>query len=229
MVYNKKSRSYIIRKTVFISICIICVIIISYEGYLLYRNMASAQASAGMPGSDAASMGSKLTVVRARHAMSQGELLEASKAELVEVPAELVPEGAVTSLVGLGNMRLRHSISEKEYLNEADLMPESADYEEGDRLIEHNFSGGAVPAAVAVGSAVDIKLFTKGGEDPVIVSKAVVISRNADLLSFYMNEKEQEYLKEAAAEGYLFCVMYLDDSQPPGEVDYVPAYDAGKE
>ncbi|HYE82548.1 MAG TPA: SAF domain-containing protein [Clostridia bacterium] len=204
-------------------------VIIFYEGYLLYRNMTSEQVS-DIPGDSGIKSGSNTIIIaRAKDSMNQGELLDASKAELVEVPAELVPKGAITSFTKLSNMRLKQKIAEKEFLNDMDLMPETTAYEDGDRLIEHNFAEGAVPAAVAVGSVIDIKLFVKGGEDPVIISKVVVVSRSNNLLSFYMNRKEQEFLKEAATEGTLFSVLYLDDSQLASEVTYVPSFDMGKE
>ena len=144
---------------------------------------------------------------------------------MVEVPAELIPEGSITSISRLNNMRLKHEIAEKEFLNETDLMPKDTAYEEGDRLIEHRFPEGAVPAAVAEGSLIDIKLFMKGGEDRIVVSKAVVVSRSNDLLAFCLDGGEQEFLKEAAAEGMLFAVQYCDNSQKASEVNYIPLYD----
>ena len=214
---------------VFISICIICSIIILYEGYLLYQNMVSEQAANSSKGSGIASQNNTVVIARARYSMNQGELLDASKVELVEVPVELVPKGSITSFAKLNNMRLKQKVAEKEFLNDMDLIPESASYEADDRLIEHNFAEGAVPAAVVEGSAIDIKLFIKGGEDPVVISKAMVISRNANLLSFYLNRREQEFLKEAATEGMLLSVQYLNDSQIASEVTYMPSYVKGKE
>jgi hypothetical protein len=122
-------------------------------------------------------------------------------------------------------MRLRREIAAKELLNDMDLMPKEAVCEADDRLIEHNFSEGAVPATVSGGSAIDIKLFVKGGEDSLVISKAIVISRSNNLLSFYMDEIEQEYIKEAASEGMLFAVQYIDNSQKASEVTYVPLFD----
>lgn len=229
MIYNRKSRIYMIKRTAFISICAVCTAIILYEGYLLYGKLMSGQASGLMAEGGARAGGATISIARAKYSMYQGELLDISKAELVEVPVELAPEGAVTSFAELNNMRLKKEIAEKEFINAADLMPETAAYEEGDRLVEHNFPEGAVPAATTVGSIMDIKLFVKGGEDPVIVSKAAVISRSNNLLSFYLNKEEQELLKEAAAEGPLFSVLYLDESQPESEVTYVPPFDMGKE
>ena len=63
----------------------------------------------------------------------------------------------------------------------------------------------------------------------MVISKAMVISRNANLLSFYLNRREQEFLKEAATEGMLLSVQYLNDSQIASEVTYMPSYVKGKE
>ncbi len=227
MSYNKKFRYFSVKQWLFFSISIICAVIILYEGYLLYNRAASGStviASADIGGN---SEGDTIAVLQAKQDMEQGELPEAGKLVMIEVPAELAPKGAVTSLSGLDNMRLKHKVAERELLNELDLMPDTAVLEEGDRLMEHNFEAGTVPAAVVSGSVIDIKLFVRGGEDPVVVSKAVVISRAEELLSFYMNEREQELIKEAASEGLLFAVQYLDDSQRPSAVTYAAAFDRG--
>ena len=228
MTYNKKNKVYAIKKIAFISICILCVIVIFYSAYKLYRNIVSKEAVNTSWGSSNTSENKTMIIARAKFSMSQGELLDVSKAELVEVPVELAPKGAITSFSKLNNMRLKREITEKEFLNDIDLMPKGAAYEEGDRLIEHNFAEGAVPAAVSEGSAIDIKLFIKDGEDSVVISKAVVISRSANLLSFYMNGREQEFIKEAAMEGMLFAVKYIDDMQKASEVTYIPLYDKEK-
>lgn len=226
MVYNKKNKAYAIRKAAFISIGILCTVIIFYAGYMLYSNVVSEEAADTTSGSN--TFQSKTVIIaRAKLSMKQGELLDVSKAEMVEVPFELAPMGAVTSFSKLDNMRLKREIVEKEFLKDIDLMPKEAAYEEGDRLIEHNFAEGAVPAAVSEGSAIDIKLFVKGGEDRVVISKVFVISRNANLLAFYMNEREQEFIKEAATEGMLFAVKYIDTSQEASEVTYIPSYYKG--
>lgn len=227
LAYNRKFKFFTTKQGILISVFIICTVVILYEGYLLYRNMTSEEAVNASKTIGNSSRNDTILIVQAKHGMNQGELLNVSKVEMVEAPVELAPKGAITSLSKLNNMRLKQNIEQKEFLNDLDLIPEAAVFEEGDRLIEHNFEEGAVPAAVVEGSAIDIKLFVKGGEDIVVVSKTVVISRNANLLSFYMNSKEQELIKEAAAEGILFAVQYLDNSQSASEVNYVTAYDKG--
>ncbi len=227
MAYIKKNRVYLIKKAVVIAICTFCSAAVFSLGYMLYGNVLPKE-TAGTSGSSYIHGGKTVTVARAKHNMSQGELLDEGKAELLEVPAEMAPEGAVTSLSKLNGMRLRRGIVGKEFFNDMDIVPESASYEEGDRLIEHNFAEGAVPASVSAGSIIDIKLFIKGGEDSTVISKAAVISRSDDLLSFYLDGREQEYIKEAAAEGMLFAVRYIDTSQQASEVTYIPLYNKVK-
>jgi hypothetical protein len=228
LAYNKKINAFALRRTALVLICILLMAVISFGGYMLYQNALSKEA-ANISGDTGQKFNSNtMKIVRAKNSMKQGELLDASKVELVEVPVELAPQGAVASLSKLYGRRLKREIAEKEFLNEMDLMHEAAEYEEGDRLIEHKFAEGAVPAAVSEGSSIDIKLFVKDDEDCVVVSKAVVVSRNANLLSFYLNDKEQEFLKEAATEGMLFAVQYLDTSQQASQVTYVPLYDKGR-
>lgn len=228
MAYNKKIKAYSIKRGAFITICLLCLVFIFSAGYFFYRNIMSAEAANSPSGKSNTSQSRTIVIARAKLSMRQGEVMDVSKTELVEVPAELAPKGAITSLSKLNNMRLKRELSEKEFLNALDLMAESASYEEGDRLIEHNFAEGAIPAAVAEGSAIDVKLFVKGEEDCVVISKAVVVSRNANLLSFYMNQMEQEFLKEAATEGILLAVQYIDDSQVASGVTYIPLYDKSK-
>lgn len=228
MAYNKKFKVFNNKQGILLLVLIICMAIILCEGYLLYHKMKSEEAANASAGTRNSSGSDTIKILRAKQGMNRGELLNVSKVEMVEVPVNLAPRGAVTSLSELSNKRLRQEIAEKELLNEMDLMPEGAAFEAGDRLIEHNFQEGAVPAAIAEGSEIDIKLFIKGEEDPVVVSKTVVISRKGSLLSFYMNGKEQEFIKEAAAEGMLFAVQYLDDSQNASKVTYTAAYEKGE-
>jgi hypothetical protein len=124
----------------------------------------------------------------------------------------------------LKNKRVSNVISEKEILLQSDLVENGDWYEEGDRLMEHTFQVEAIPLTVVVGSIVDIKLFRPGSPDNVVVAKTVVIGKMDKTLSFYLNEIEQEYIKEANVEGQLFLVQYLDKSQPEGVVTYLPTY-----
>lgn len=228
MAYNKKIKAYAIKKGAFITVSLLIVVFVLISCYLFYRSIISGEAANSTNGKTNTAPSSTVVIARVKLSMLQGELIDISKVELVEVPVELAPKGAITSFSKLNNMRLKREVSEKEFLNVLDLMNESASYEENDRLIEHNFAEGAIPAAVTEGSAIDVKLFVKGEEDCVVISKAVVVSRSANLLSFYMNQIEQEFLKEAATEGTLIVVQYIDSSQLASEVTYVPLYDKGK-
>lgn len=228
MAYNRKIKSYTIRRGVLSLIGILFTGAFLLGGYFLYGNAAAEKAVDAFSGKNNTISGNTVIVARAKLSMRQGELFDASKAELVEIPAELAPAGAITDLSKLGKVRLKRELAEKEFLNSLDFIAEDLLFEEGDRLIEHNFAEGAVPASVTEGSAIDIKLFVKGEEDRVVVSQAVVVSRNASLLSFYMNEQEQEFIKEAAAEGLLFAAQYIDASQAASNVTYVPLYDKRK-
>lgn len=165
-----------------------------------------------------------VNIVRARVAMKPGDIAQKINFELVAVPAELVPEGVVTSMDTLKDKRVRAVISAKEFIQEIDLVSSNAWYEEGDRLIEHTFQDGAIPASVDIGSMVDVKIFRQGLEDNIVVSKATVVNKADKTLTFYLNLKEQEYLKEAAGEGVLFLVKYLDETQPASSVTYSPTF-----
>jgi hypothetical protein len=57
-----------------------------------------------------------------------------------------------------------------------------------------------------------------------VITKAVVIGKSNQTLSFYLNETEQENIKEASTEGQLFLVQYLDKSQEASAVTYLPQY-----
>ena len=223
MAYSKKNKVYAVKRTALISSCIVCAVFILSAGYMMYGNVFSGEAAGTFRNSNE-NEAKTVMIARAKQNLGQGELLDASKAELIEIPAELAPEGAITSLSKLNDMRLRRGIAKKEFFNDMDLMPQNAVCEEGERLIEHNFAEGAVPASVTAGSIIDIKLFVKGGEDGIVVSKAAVISRSDNLLSFYLDGREQEFIKEAAAEGALFVVQYIDASQQASEVTYTPLY-----
>jgi hypothetical protein len=224
LAYIKKNKIYLLRRVAVITGCILCTVITLSACYVLYNNRSLRKAANISKNGSNMSQSNNVQIVRAKLSMSKGELLDPSKVELIEVPGELVPQGAITNFSKLNNMRLKREIAAKEFLNGMDLMTKDAVCEEGDRLMEHNFSEGAVPAAVSEGSTIDIKLFVKGGEDSLVVSKAEVISRTDNLLSFYMDGREQEYIKEAASEGMLFAVQYIDTSQEASAVTYVPLF-----
>ncbi|HOS70343.1 MAG TPA: SAF domain-containing protein [Bacillota bacterium] len=223
MAYSKKNKVYAVKRAALILSCIVCAVFILSAGYMLYGNVFSGEAAGALRNGNV-NEAKTVMIARAKQNLDQGELLDASKAELIEIPVELAPEGAITSLSKLSGMRLKRGIAKKEIFNDMDLMPQNAVCEEGERLIEHNFAEGAVPASVTAGSIIDIKLFVKGGEDGIVVSKAAVISRSDNLLSFYLDGREQEFIKEAAAEGALFVVQYIDASQQASEVTYTPLY-----
>lgn len=225
MYYSKKLRFLGIKQKIMISVFLVCSLIILFEGYLLYSKAVSSKAVYPSEAIAAGVQEGIILIMQSKQDMEQGELLDVSKVEMLEVPAEMAPKGAITSLSAIKNMRLRQKVAEKEFLVETDLMPEAAAFEDEDRLTEHGFESGAVPAAVVPGSMIDIKLFVRGGADPLVISKTAVISRNENILSFYMNSREQELIKEADEEGMLFVVQYLDDSQNAGGVTYTAPYE----
>ncbi|HYF75010.1 MAG TPA: hypothetical protein VD757_00370 [Candidatus Nitrosocosmicus sp.] len=228
MAYNKKTKGYSTKRGLKLAASILCMAFIMFAGYFSYMNAAGKNAAAATANEDKVSAADMVAIARARQSMKQGESFDTGKAELVKVPVELAPANAITHLSELDNTKLRQDVSEREFLSSLDFVPKGAYFEEGDRLIEHNFSEGTVPAVVTEGSIIDIKLFVKGQEDRVVISKVAVVSRNASLLSFYMNELEQEYIKEAATEGMLFVVKYIDSSQLASGITYTPLYDKGK-
>jgi hypothetical protein len=166
----------------------------------------------------------KINVVRASRNIQAGEIADAFKFEVVAMPKEYVPIGAMESIQGLQNKRASNVISDKEILLEKDLVDSDDWYEEGDRLMEHTFQADAIPSTVVVGSIVDIKLFKPENPDHVVIAKTIVIGKVENTLSFYLNEIEQEYIKEANIEGKLFLVQYLDKSQQEYIVTYLPKY-----
>jgi hypothetical protein len=168
-----------------------------------------------------------MNVVRANRNIQAGEIADAIKFEVVAVPAELIPSGALSSVMQLQNKRVSVEISQKEILLQSDLVDAGDWYEDGDRLIEHTFQDGTIPLTVEVGSIVDIKLFRVKSQDNVVITKAVVIGKAEQTLSFYLNETEQENIKEASTEGQLFLVQYLDKSQGASIVTYKPSYSQG--
>jgi len=227
MSYVRTIRSQRIRHIV-LAAAVVGLAALSALGAYYYCLYGTGVTGIAAPGSGVAGSPDKYRkVIRATYGLNPGDAITPEVVELVEVPEDLIPEGAVTNASAIEGMRIKYGTSKGEIIMLGDLLPETALYDEDDRLIEHNFPEGSVPASVGVGSLIDIKLFKPGGEDCVVVSKAVVLSRNANLLSFYLNSREQEYLKESAAEGLLFAVCYINDTQNESSVTYKPAYITG--
>ena len=163
-------------------------------------------------------------VIRAREGVKAGSFIDSTSFELIEIPRNLLPENAVLDFGEARESRVKRGMEKNEFLVRSNLIPSRAWYSEGDRLIEHCFTEGAIPASVDSGSTVDIRLFKPDGKDPLVISKASVVKRSSNTLTFYLNDMEQEYLKQAAYEGAIFLVKYLDDAQPASLIDYVPTY-----
>jgi hypothetical protein len=131
-----------------------------------------------------------------------------------------VPQDAVILIDQLKDKRVKNKLTSKQFVLKTDLIPSSAWYDNEDRLIEHTFQPSTIPASVLIGSIIDIKLFRQNAMDEVVVSKVVIVNKQENTLSLYLNSIEQEYLKEAATEGVLFITQYLDASQTASEITY---------
>lgn len=219
--YIRKNRNARIKKYILISIAVAGIFILSAAGYT-YKKAVFGRSNDTIT-NDKATVYEK-QVVRAKTKINAGELSDITKFEIVRVQEQLVPDNAVSTISAIKDKIIKNDIYAKEVVLASDIIPENAWYEDGDRLMEHNFSDGAIPADVAAGSMIDIKLFRQGAEDNVVISKITVVSRNANLLAFYLNAAEQENIKEASTEGLLFAVKYIDSSQTPSEITYIPGY-----
>lgn len=224
MSYVRRTKWVIDSRLFLYGIIVIIIVAVTTAGILIVGIRGRTAEENGVP----ASMDQKKTnVVRASRDIQEGEIADAIKFEVVAMPKEYVPIGVVESIQRLQNKRVSNAISEKEILLEKDLVDSGDWYEEGDRLMEHTFQADAIPSTVVVGSMVDIKLFKPENSDPIVIAKAVVIGKVESTLSFYLNEIEQEYIKEADIEGRLFLVQYLDKSQQEYIVTYLPKYILG--
>ena len=166
-----------------------------------------------------------VNVVVAKKSMAPGEVLLREYVEMVTRPAKDVPQNALTSINGIEGKRIKVSKVPNEILLDMDLVSRDEWYDDEDRYLEHKFMPEAIPAVVQIGSIVDIKLLKNDAEDPIVVSKVAVESRTGDVLGFYLNFEEQEYIKEATSEGTLFVTVYAGKSQPPSQVTYKPTYE----
>lgn len=221
MSYVRRTRLGIDSRLILFVIIALIIVIMTSAGYLIIGDRKKVE----VKNDNTASINKKnINVVRASGNIQAGEIADVIKFEVVAMPKEFVPPGAVESIQWLRNKRVSNSKSDKEILLQSDLVESGNWYDEGDRLMEHTFQDGAIPLTVVVGSIVDIKLFKPGYQDNVVISKAIVISKVDKTLSFYLNEVEQEYIKEANIEGQLFLVQYLDKSQQESNVTYLPTY-----
>ncbi|MFZ5352217.1 MAG: SAF domain-containing protein [Bacillota bacterium] len=226
MVYIKRSKSTILFKAAITVLIIISAFVFAFMIMRLTSTETVVQSHVNQSAGSNAERKGSINAVRAKELIKAGEITDASRFEYISLPSELIPYGAVTSMEALKGKRLKNDVVQNEIVLATDLLSSDAWYEDGDRLIEHMFQPGTVPATVTEGSIVDVKLFLPKEADSIVVSKAVVVKKQENTLSFYLNLLEQEYLKEAAAEGVLFLTQYLDSSQPPSEISYTDRYNA---
>jgi hypothetical protein len=226
MSYNKKYRLRKARLIVLIAFIAVLTVSLISLGYVFYINSSASPSRSSIKDGTGKAEDQYKPAVRAKHKLNPGDPIEADKVEVVQIPSDLAPDNTVESISRISNMLVKHTVEKRGLITMGDLMPKNALYEDDDRLIEHNFPEGAIPASIEAGSMIDIKMFKPGSEDSVVVSKAVVISRDENILTFFLNSREQEYLKESASEGRLFAVGYIDDSQSGSLVTYVPLYES---
>ncbi|HUV84803.1 MAG TPA: hypothetical protein VMV86_03790, partial [Methanosarcinales archaeon] len=222
--YVRRTRLGIDSRLFLYGIIVLIIVFTTTAGFLIFRGRDKAEVKNG---TTAAMDLKKINVVRASRNIQAGEIADTIVFDVVAMPKEYVPTGAVESVQWLQNKRVSNAISDKEILLQSDLVDSGDWYDEGDRLMEHTFQDEAIPLTVVVGSIVDIKLFKPGNLDNVVIAKAIVIGKVDKTLSFYLNEMEQEYIKEANMEGQLFLVQYLDKSQQECAVTYLPIYTQG--
>lgn len=167
-----------------------------------------------------------ISVYKASKDIKIGEPIDVSKYYVVSVPADTVPQNVVKSASEFKETVAVEFLHSNEVILGDALGDAKLWLEDTDRLVEHAFTEGCIPAAVVENSVIDIKLFNQKGEDPYVISKAIVISRTGNTLTFYLNRLEQELLKQAAAEGNIFAVVYYNYNQPAAEPTYIPKYGA---
>lgn len=212
-------------KPILIVLSVMAIIIICYYGAMriAYKGEAKESAKTTIVGGNKV-VEKKITVLKYTEDLNIGDAVTELKVIPEEMMESQVPANAIRSIGDLKSKRLKAKVFKNEYVLSEDLVDVSMWYEESDRLVEHIFAEGAVPAFIKEGSLIDIKQFKVGDVDPFVIAKAVVVSRNGNTLSMLLNAVEQEYLKESAAEGNLFIVQYGDSYQEASPVTYTPNY-----
>ncbi len=81
MAYSKKNKVYAVKRAALILSCIVCAVLILSAGYILYGNVFSGEA-AGTIRDGNEKEAKTVMIARAKLNMEQGELLDASKAEI---------------------------------------------------------------------------------------------------------------------------------------------------
>ena len=167
------------------------------------------------------------TVIRARKGLSPGQIItESDGIETVELQEPAA--GAITDIEMIKNKTVLNNIGENEVIQSEDIIDISQYYTDTDRLTEVTFMDGTIPTLLQdqiTGRFVDILLFVKGDEDPVVVAKSRVMGTNGvNKALFHFTPQEDEYIREASSEGVLYLRIYLDNQQESREVTYVPNY-----
>lgn len=168
-----------------------------------------------------------VNVVRAKVNIDAGTVLNTdivNNFEIVSTPVDFAPLNYISSLDDIKDKSLKYPISEKQFLTTTFLISSNEWYKPDDKLVEHNFQPGSIPEDVKAGSIIDVKLFRQGSVDLVVLAKKTVISRKENVIAFYLNYSEQEYIKESSSEGTQFIVEYANDGQPASQVTYTTKF-----
>lgn len=213
-----------ITSTVLVVVMALIVAVVVFKRYVIPTDKSKSVITNSQQEAAATTEAGIVNIAIVKEKLSPGDIVGPNKVNMEMRHEKDVPKDAVKSLTSLENMRMKVQREPNEILLSTDLVPEDSWYEGEDRYTEHKFLPEAIPAVVQVGSIIDIKLLKTGGEDPIVVSKVVVESRTGDVLGFYLNFEEQEYIKEAASEGLLFVTVYADKNQPASDVTYTTNY-----
>ncbi len=176
--------------------------VVAFVAFLIVAAMA------GQARSAAASWGTSVRVLAAQSALASGSSTQ-DQVDLVEVPAHLVPAGALTSTVGLGE--LTRSVPRGALLTELDFNPASG-VSPGRRGIGIS----VVPHAPEVrpGTGVELMLFADVDPfDPTVSHEtaarvpAIVLTANRDSWLVEVEPDHVEVVARASATGIVVPIV----------------------
>lgn len=169
----------------------------------------------------------KVSVVIAAQKIEKGEELLPEFFTLEERLLNEVPVNSVLDINALHGKRAASVIDPNLVVTDSMVINTESLYGPDERLKDYSLQGYLVAGTVKEGDWIDVEMVRTNGDTFTVLSKKQVKQLLNDKAIIQVTAQERQYINHALAEqsaglGHIESVLYLDESQPASEVNYVP-------
>ncbi|NLN48464.1 MAG: hypothetical protein GX154_05130 [Clostridiales bacterium] len=166
-------------------------------------------------------------VLIAIQGVGKGDELKPEYFELKDRPIADIPLNSLIDVNMIEGKRAASVIDANSILTDSMLISPNNLYDPEDRLKDYALQGYLVANTVKAGDWIDIELVRSNGDTFTVLSKKQVtqLIDNKAIIKVTTNERHlinHAIAEQSAGMGHIESLLYLDESQPASEVNYVP-------